>query len=152
MMPAINYGHGGANQLDGRSIHPGTHALRQSTIRSLVADLGGQLAQNGFTRASPVACWSLDEAAAKLRTGNLALIEATEHAIPSLGNTVVYPVQYRLRKDAQQDSDLPGPAEFGGNEERGVTPAQHLSVIRSMVRNDVKRGEFVGVAAETFDH
>jgi creatinine amidohydrolase len=29
-------------------IHPGTYAIRQSTLRSLVADLGGQVAQNGF--------------------------------------------------------------------------------------------------------
>jgi creatinine amidohydrolase/Fe(II)-dependent formamide hydrolase-like protein len=29
-------------------IHPGTYAIRQSTLRSLVADLGGQIAQNGF--------------------------------------------------------------------------------------------------------
>jgi creatinine amidohydrolase len=49
MMPAINYGHSGANQLGDRQVHPGTYAIRQSTLRSLVADLGGQVAQNGFT-------------------------------------------------------------------------------------------------------
>jgi creatinine amidohydrolase len=48
MMPPIHYGHGGANQLGGRPIHPGTYGIRRSTLRSLVADLGGQLAQNGF--------------------------------------------------------------------------------------------------------
>jgi creatinine amidohydrolase len=48
MMPPINYGQSGANQLGDRPIHPGTYAIRQSTLRSLVADLGGQLAQNGF--------------------------------------------------------------------------------------------------------
>ena len=48
MMPAVNYGQSGANQLGGRPIHPGTYAIRQSTLRSLVADLGGQIAQNGF--------------------------------------------------------------------------------------------------------
>ena len=48
MMPAINYGQGGANQLGDMPVHPGTYAIRQSTLRSLVADLGGQLAQNGF--------------------------------------------------------------------------------------------------------
>jgi len=48
MMPAVNYGHGGANLLGGRPIHPGTYAIRQSTLRSLVADLGAQIAQNGF--------------------------------------------------------------------------------------------------------
>jgi creatinine amidohydrolase len=34
MMPPINYGHSGANQLGDRPIHPGTYAIRQSTIRT----------------------------------------------------------------------------------------------------------------------
>jgi len=48
MMPTVNYGHSGANTLGDRLIDPGTYAIRQSTLRSLVADLGGQIAQNGF--------------------------------------------------------------------------------------------------------
>jgi creatinine amidohydrolase len=48
MMPPISYGQGGANELGGRLVHPGTYGIRQSTLRSLVADLGGQVAQNGF--------------------------------------------------------------------------------------------------------
>jgi len=48
MMPAVNYGQSGANRLGDMAIHPGTYAIRQSTLRSLVADLGGQIAQNGF--------------------------------------------------------------------------------------------------------
>ncbi|HEU4692020.1 MAG TPA: creatininase family protein [Vicinamibacterales bacterium] len=48
MMPPINYGQSGANELGGRLVHPGTYAIRQSTLRSVVADLGAQLAQNRF--------------------------------------------------------------------------------------------------------
>jgi creatinine amidohydrolase len=48
LMPPLNYGHSGANQLGDMPIHPGTYAIRQSTLRSLVADLGVQIAQNGF--------------------------------------------------------------------------------------------------------
>lgn len=48
MMPAVNYGESGANRLGDRPIHPGTYAIRQSTLRSLVADVGAQLSQNGF--------------------------------------------------------------------------------------------------------
>jgi creatinine amidohydrolase len=48
MLPAVAYGHSGANQLGDLPIHPGTYALRQSTFRSLLADIGSQLAQNGF--------------------------------------------------------------------------------------------------------
>jgi creatinine amidohydrolase/Fe(II)-dependent formamide hydrolase-like protein len=48
IMPAINYGQGGANALGNMFVHPGTYGIRQSTLRSLVADLGGQIARNGF--------------------------------------------------------------------------------------------------------
>jgi creatinine amidohydrolase len=48
IMPPINYGHGGANLLGDMSIHPGTYGIRQSMLRSLVADVGAQIAQNGF--------------------------------------------------------------------------------------------------------
>jgi creatinine amidohydrolase len=48
MMPPIPYGHSGANTLGDRPTHPGTYALRQSTLRALLADIGAQLAQNGF--------------------------------------------------------------------------------------------------------
>jgi creatinine amidohydrolase len=48
MMPPVNYGQGGANVLGDRPVHPGTYAIRQSTLRALVADLGGEIAQNGF--------------------------------------------------------------------------------------------------------
>ena len=48
LMPAIHYGSSGANQIGNVAIHPGTYGIRQSTLRSLVADIGGQIAQNGF--------------------------------------------------------------------------------------------------------
>jgi creatinine amidohydrolase len=48
LMPAINYGEGGANEIGNIHVHPGTYGIRQSTLRSIVADVGGQLAQNRF--------------------------------------------------------------------------------------------------------
>jgi len=48
LMPTVNYGSSGANQIGNVTIHPGTYGLRQSTLRSLVADIGAQIAQNGF--------------------------------------------------------------------------------------------------------
>ncbi len=50
IMPDINYGSAGVNHVGGMPVHPGTYGMRQSTLRSLVADIGGQLAQNGFRR------------------------------------------------------------------------------------------------------
>ena len=49
LMPTIHYGSSGANQIGNVAIHPGTYGIRQSTLRSLVADIGGQIVQNGFT-------------------------------------------------------------------------------------------------------
>jgi creatinine amidohydrolase len=50
VMPTVHYGSSGANQIGNIAIHPGTYALRQSTLRSLIADVGGQIAQNRFKR------------------------------------------------------------------------------------------------------
>lgn len=48
LMPTVNYGSVGANQIGKIAIHPGTYAIRQSTLRSLIADIGGQIAGNRF--------------------------------------------------------------------------------------------------------
>ena len=48
MMPTIHYGETGANVIGGDFVHPGTYGIRHSTLRSLVADVGAQVAQNGF--------------------------------------------------------------------------------------------------------
>jgi creatinine amidohydrolase len=54
MMPPINYGHAGANLIGDMLVHPGTYGIRQSTLRSLVADVGGQLAQMDFRAEWPL--------------------------------------------------------------------------------------------------
>jgi creatinine amidohydrolase len=48
MMPPLHYGEGGANEIAGTLVHPGTYGIRQSTLRSVLADIGAQVAQNGF--------------------------------------------------------------------------------------------------------
>ena len=48
LMPPLHYGEGGANEMGGILVHPGTYGIRQSTLRSVVADIGAQVAQNGF--------------------------------------------------------------------------------------------------------
>jgi creatinine amidohydrolase len=48
VMPTLHYGSSGANQIGRVAIHPGTYGIRQSTLRAVVADIGGQIAQNGF--------------------------------------------------------------------------------------------------------
>ncbi len=48
LMPSLNYGNSGANHIGRMFVHPGTYEIRRSTLRSLIADIGGQAAQNGF--------------------------------------------------------------------------------------------------------
>jgi Creatinine amidohydrolase len=48
VMPTVHYGSSGANQIGNVPIHPGTYGVRQSTLRSLIADIGAQVVQNRF--------------------------------------------------------------------------------------------------------
>ena len=50
MMPPLHYGETGANVIGGAFIHPGTYGIRHTTLRALVADIGAEVAQNGFKR------------------------------------------------------------------------------------------------------
>jgi creatinine amidohydrolase/Fe(II)-dependent formamide hydrolase-like protein len=83
MMPAVNYGQSGANQLGGMPTHPGTYAIRQSTLRSLVADLGAQIAQNGFA-------WIFVMNGHGAPTHNIALNEACDFVSESYRVTMLH--------------------------------------------------------------
>jgi creatinine amidohydrolase len=83
MMPPVNYGQSGANQLGNMLIHPGTYAIRQSTLRSLVADLGGQVAQNGFT-------WIFVMNGHGAPTHNIALNEACDFVSETFRVTMLH--------------------------------------------------------------
>jgi creatinine amidohydrolase len=48
VMPTVHYGSSGAHQVGNVAVHPGTYGVRHDTLRSLIADIGGQIAQNRF--------------------------------------------------------------------------------------------------------
>jgi creatinine amidohydrolase len=83
MMPPVNYGHSGANQLGDRPIHPGTYGIRQSTLRALIADLGSQLAQNGFK-------WIFVMNGHGAPTHNIAINEACDFVSEAFGVTMLH--------------------------------------------------------------
>ena len=83
MMPALTYGHSGANHLGDMPIHPGTYAIRQSTLRSLLADLGAQIAQNGFK-------WIFVINGHGAPTHNIAINEACDFVSESYGVTMLH--------------------------------------------------------------
>jgi creatinine amidohydrolase len=92
MMPAISYGQAGANELGGALVHPGTYAMRQTTLRSLVADLGGQLARNGFK-------WIFVLNGHGSPTHNIAINEASDFVSETFHVTMLH-VTALLRADA----------------------------------------------------
>ena len=77
---------------------------------------------------------------------------AAEEAIPASSDNVVDPVQDRGWQDAHEDCPLPGPRELPGDEERGAAPAVYPGVTGPIVRQNIKRGQFLRVAAATLDH
>ena len=83
MMPAVNYGQSGANRLGDQRYHPGTYSIRQATLRALVADIGGQLAENGFT-------WIFVTNGHGAPTHNIALNEACDFVSETYGVTMLH--------------------------------------------------------------
>jgi creatinine amidohydrolase len=82
-MPLVPYGHAGANLLGGQLVHPGTYAVRQSTIRSLVADVSAQVAQNRFK-------WIFVLTGHAAPPHNLAINEASDFVSETFGVTMLH--------------------------------------------------------------
>jgi creatinine amidohydrolase len=92
VMPPVNYGQAGANELGGRLTDPGTYGIRQSTLRSLVADLGGEVARNGFK-------WIFVLNGHAAPTHNIAANEACDFVSETFRVTMLH-VTALLRADA----------------------------------------------------
>jgi hypothetical protein len=141
MMPPINYGHSGANQLGDRPIHPGTYAIRQSTLRSLVAELGGQVAKNGFK-------WIFVVNGHGAPTHNIAINEACDFVSETFHVTMLH-VTGLFRGDAaiqsngqQIDAKYFSAAElssFGMDVHAGVGETSGMLTVRpDLVRSNYK--------------
>jgi creatinine amidohydrolase len=48
VFPIIPLGHGGANEIGGKYVFPGTYAVRRDTLRAVFMDLAGELGEQGF--------------------------------------------------------------------------------------------------------
>ena len=83
MMPAVNYGQSGANRLGDQRYHPGTYSIRQATLRSLIADIGAQLAENRFK-------WIFVTNGHGAPTHNIALNEACDFVSETYGVTMLH--------------------------------------------------------------
>jgi creatinine amidohydrolase len=83
MMPPVNYGQSGANRLGDQRYHPGTYSIGQATLRSLIADIGGQLAENRFK-------WIFVTNGHGAPTHNIALNEACDFVSETYGVTMLH--------------------------------------------------------------
>ena len=141
MMPSINYGQSGANQLGDMPIHPGTYSIRQSTLRSLVADLGGQIAQNGFK-------WIFVLNGHGAPTHNIAINEACDFVSETFRVTMLH-VTALFRADAAIQSrgerinarffSTAEIASFGLDVHAGISETSGMLAIRpDLVRSNFK--------------
>jgi creatinine amidohydrolase/Fe(II)-dependent formamide hydrolase-like protein len=132
MMPAVNYGHGGANLLGDRSIHPGTYAIRQSTLRSLVADIGARIAENGFK-------WIFVLNGHGAPTHNIALNEASDFVSETYAVTMLHvtglfnadaAIQSRGEKIKTRNFSAADLSSFGMDVHAGVSETSGILAIR----------------------
>jgi creatinine amidohydrolase len=141
IMPPINYGHSGANQLGDMPVHPGTYAIRQSTLRSLVADVGAQVAQNGFR-------WIFVMNGHGAPTHNIAINEACDFVSETFRVTMLHVTGLFRADPAIQSSGAAMNAKyfsaaelssFGMDVHAGVGETSGMLAIRpDLVRSDYK--------------
>ena len=80
------------------------------------------------------------------------MLETAEHAIPVSGNDVVSAIQYRAWQDAHNDCRLPRPTKLASDEKRCFAPGEDPAVTRPVVCQNVKRGQFGGIATESLNY
>jgi creatinine amidohydrolase len=141
MMPPINYGQAGANELGDKLVHPGTYGIRQATLRSLLADLGGQLAQNGFK-------WIFVLNGHGAPTHNIAINESCDFVSDSFGVTMLHltglfradeAIQSRGKKMNAEHFSAAELSSFGMDVHAGVGETSAMLAVRpDLVRPDYK--------------
>jgi creatinine amidohydrolase len=133
VMPTVNYGSSGANQVGGRlAVHPGTYGIRQSTLRSLVADIGGQIAQNRFN-------WIYVMNGHGAPTHHIAVNEASDFVSETFGVTMLNvsglfnadaAIQAQGAKIAATHFSTADVASFGMDAHAGVSETSAMLAVR----------------------
>jgi creatinine amidohydrolase len=152
MMPPVNYGHNGANQLGDMPVHAGTYSIRQSSLRSLVADIGGQVARNGFT-------WIFVLNGHGAPTHNIAINEACDFVSETYRVTMLHltalfradaVIQARGEKIRAAHFSAADLASFGMDLHAGVDETAGMLAVRpDLVRADYRK--LPSRAGQTFE-
>ena len=141
VMPTVNYGTSGVNQVGGIAVHPGTYAIRQSTLRALVADIGGQIAQNRFK-------WIFVMNGHGAPTGHSALNDACDFVSQEFNATMLNvsglfsadaAIQERGRELTARHFSQADLSSFGNDPHGGVSETSGLLAVRpGLVRSSYK--------------
>jgi creatinine amidohydrolase/Fe(II)-dependent formamide hydrolase-like protein len=104
VFPTIPLGHGGANEIGGKYVFPGTYSVRRATLRAIFMDLAAELGEQGFRwvfmmhgHGSPFHNLMLDQAGDYFRDSyggrmvNLFGLEPTPDQLSKLKLTQVKP-------------------------------------------------------------
>jgi creatinine amidohydrolase/Fe(II)-dependent formamide hydrolase-like protein len=83
MFPTIPLGSGGANEIGGKYVFPGTYAVRWSTVRSVFMDLATELGEQGFR-------WIVIMHGHGAPHNNLALEQAGEYFRDTYGGRMIH--------------------------------------------------------------
>jgi creatinine amidohydrolase len=83
VFPMIPLGHGGANEIGGKYVYPGTYAVRRDTLRAVFMDLAGELGEQGFR-------WIFVVHAHGSPFHNLMLDQASDYFRDSYGGRMVH--------------------------------------------------------------
>lgn len=152
MMPPIHYGETGANEIAGVFAHPGTYGIRHTTLRSLVADIGAQVAQNGFK-------WVFVLTGHASPTHGVAVNEACDFVSDTFGVNMLHAsglfradrtIQSRAKTIAAKHFSAADLASFGLDVHAGVA---ETSVNLALRPNLVEAGykELPANSGQTFD-
>ena len=132
VMPTVNYASSGVNQVGGIAVHPGTYGIRQSTLRALVADIGGQIAQNRFK-------WIFVMNGHGAPTGHSAINDACDFVSEAFNATMLNVsglfsadavIQTRGRELAAKHFSQADLSSFGNDPHAGVGETSGLLAVR----------------------
>jgi len=152
MMPPLHYGETGANEIGGIFVHPGTYGIRHTTLRSLVADIGAQVAQNGFK-------WIFVLTGHGSPTHGIAVNEACDFVSETFGVNMLHvsglfradqKIQSRAKTIAERHFSAADVASFGLDVHAGVSETSvNLALRPALVDPGYKK--LPANSAHTFD-
>lgn len=99
MFPTIPLGSGGANEIGGKFVFPGTYAVRWSTVRAVYMDLATELGEQGFR-------WVVVMHGHGAPHNNLALEQAGEYFRDTYGGRMVHLVGLQPTKEQYAKAGL----------------------------------------------